>query len=284
MKTKMKPKNMKCPYCGKTAVLRKASYVYKERALDEYLYVCSRYPACDSYVGVHAGTLEPKGSLANGDLRHKRIETHRLFDAIWKNGIFSRKDAYRWIQDIFCLTDAQAHIGQEFYEKERELHVLSEEEFDQYLNRLLQRKLVVCGEDYVGVDALYALIGHLQLQAVPNSIPVKLLTFVKLLLSRKVPLKTALCIFHSVRLDPLESQVMQLLKNQDLSAAEVILCNENHISHLKDSTALMEALYNDEKTDYNTLVTSARTSSSRIPVLSAIANLYLKQQIILQQI
>ena len=167
-------------------------------------------------------------------------------------------------------------LRKEFYEKERELHVLSEEEFDQYLNRLLQRKLVVSSD--------LALIGHLQLQAVPNSIPVKLLTFVKLLLSRKVPLKTALCIFHSVRLDPLESQVMQLLKNQDLSAAEVILCNENHISHLKDSTALMEALYNDEETDYNTLVTSARTSSSRIPVLSAIANLYLKQQIILQQI
>lgn len=35
MKTKMKPKNMKCPYCGKTAVLRKASYVYKDRALEE---------------------------------------------------------------------------------------------------------------------------------------------------------------------------------------------------------------------------------------------------------
>lgn len=45
-------------------------------------------------------------------------------------------------------------LRKEFYEKERELHVLSEEEFDQYLNRLLQRKLVVCGEDYVGVDAL----------------------------------------------------------------------------------------------------------------------------------
>ena len=74
------------------------------------------------------------------------------------------------------------------------------------------------------------------------------------------------------------------IKNQDLSAAEVILCNENHISHLKDSTALMEALYNDEETAYHTLVTSASTSSSRIPVLSAIANLYLKQQIILQQI
>lgn len=84
MKRKKKQPVIRCPYCGRTAVLQKASYVYREKALDEYLYVCSGYPACDAYVGVHAGTLRPKGSLANGDLRHKRIEAHRLFDAIWK--------------------------------------------------------------------------------------------------------------------------------------------------------------------------------------------------------
>lgn len=112
--TKQKKKHLtvKCPYCGRQAILRDASYVYKEQTLDKYLYVCSGYPECDSYVGVHANTLHPKGSLANGDLRHKRIETHRLFDAIWKNGIFSRKEAYRWMQDKFSLTSRQAHIGQ----------------------------------------------------------------------------------------------------------------------------------------------------------------------------
>ena len=94
------------------AILHDASYVYKDNALDKYLYVCSGYPECDAYVGVHAGSLRPKGSLANGDLRHKRIETHRLFDAIWKNGIFSRKEAYRWMQDTFSLNSSQAHIGQ----------------------------------------------------------------------------------------------------------------------------------------------------------------------------
>ncbi len=103
---------IRCPYCGRSAVLRKASYVYKEKALDEYLYVCAGYPECDAYVGVHAGTMRPKGTLANGDLRHKRIETHRLFDSIWKYGILSRKEAYRWMQDIFCLPSSQAHIGQ----------------------------------------------------------------------------------------------------------------------------------------------------------------------------
>lgn len=112
MKQKNTPAKIRCPYCGRSAVLRKASYVYKEKALDEYLYVCAGYPECDAYVGVHAGTMRPKGTLANGDLRHKRIETHRLFDAIWKYGILSRKDAYRWMQDIFCLPSLEAHIGQ----------------------------------------------------------------------------------------------------------------------------------------------------------------------------
>ena len=110
-KQKMKHFPIKCPYCGRTAILRNASYVYKENAMDSYLYVCSGYPKCDSYVGVHANTMLPKGSLANGDLRHKRIEAHRLFDALWKNGIFSRKEAYRWMQNKFSLTSSQAHIG-----------------------------------------------------------------------------------------------------------------------------------------------------------------------------
>lgn len=112
MKQKIKRPSIKCPYCGRPAILQKAAYVYKEKALDEYLYVCSGYPECDAYVGVHAKTLLPKGSLANGDLRHKRIEAHRFFDAIWKNGIMSRKDAYRWIQDTFSLSSNQAHIGE----------------------------------------------------------------------------------------------------------------------------------------------------------------------------
>lgn len=112
MKKKKNRQSIKCPYCGRTAVLRKASYVYKERALDEYLYVCSGYPECDAYVGVHAGTFLPKGSLANGDLRHKRILAHRMFDSIWRNGIFTRRDAYKWMQDTFSLSNTQAHIGQ----------------------------------------------------------------------------------------------------------------------------------------------------------------------------
>ena len=92
MKHKKRPASIKCPYCGR-------------------LYVCSNYPECNSYVGVHSGTMSPKGSLANGDLRNKRIRTHQIFDKIWKSNIMSRRNAYCWMRDRFGLSSEQAHIG-----------------------------------------------------------------------------------------------------------------------------------------------------------------------------
>lgn len=107
----MKKQTIRCPYCGSTAILRDASYVYGSNAFDGKVYVCSHYPACDSYVGVHQGTSLPKGSLANRTLRKKRIQAHQIFDQLWRQGIFSRQEAYRWIADRFCLQTRQAHIG-----------------------------------------------------------------------------------------------------------------------------------------------------------------------------
>ena len=46
----------------------------------------------------------------------------------------------------------------EFYEKERELHILGELDFDHYLNRLIMRGLVASGRDCTGIDALYDLL------------------------------------------------------------------------------------------------------------------------------
>ena len=90
MKHKKRPASIKCPYCDRPAILRPASYIYKDKAREDYLYVCSNYPECNSYVGVHAGTMIPKGSLSN---------------------IMSRRNAYCWMRDRFGLSSEQAHIG-----------------------------------------------------------------------------------------------------------------------------------------------------------------------------
>lgn len=59
-----------------------------------------------------SGNQDTKGTLANRELRQKRIQAHRIFDQIWQQGILSKPEAYRWVADKFCLTDKQAHIGQ----------------------------------------------------------------------------------------------------------------------------------------------------------------------------
>ena len=87
----MKKKSIRCPYCGGTAVLRDASYVYDGESCRKYLYVCQHYPECNSYVGVHEGTLTPLGTLADSELRNKRIRAHQTFDRIWKSGILTKK-------------------------------------------------------------------------------------------------------------------------------------------------------------------------------------------------
>lgn len=106
-----KKKKISCPYCGAPAVLRDASYVYGENSLVDKLYVCSRYPECDAYVGVFRNSDVPKGSLADSELRNKRIRAHKYFDEIWKSGIMTRSQTYQWLQHKYGLTKEAAHIG-----------------------------------------------------------------------------------------------------------------------------------------------------------------------------
>ena len=186
-----------------------------------------------------------------------------------------------WSSLAFRILTYQ-ELKAEFYKKERELHILGELDFDHYLNRLIMRRLVASGKDCTGVDALYDLLGHLYLQPAPNSILVKTVSFFKLLLGRKFPFRKALTVFHSERLDPMEKQVMALLRHQMLSTAELIGCTENGKHRLKNNDELMECLYHDETTDCDSIVTDCRVSETRFPVLTAVANLYFKQQITFQ--
>ena len=186
-----------------------------------------------------------------------------------------------WSSLAFRILTYQ-ELRAEFYEKERELHILGELDFDHYLNRLIMRRLVASGKDCTGVDALYDLLGHLYVQPAPNSILVKALSFFKLLLGRKFPLRKALMVFHTKKLEPMEKQVMALLRHQMLSTAELIGCTEHGKHRLKNNNELMECLYHDETTDCDNIVTDCRTSETRFSVLTAVANLYLKQQITLQ--
>ena len=109
----MKRVNIKCPYCGSRALLRPGSVVYGERAIDPTApyYVCARYPTCDSYVAAHHRTRLPMGTLADGALRHKRIQAHAAFNRLWEDGLMSKRQAYLWLQAKLGLPKEETHIG-----------------------------------------------------------------------------------------------------------------------------------------------------------------------------
>lgn len=173
-------------------------------------------------------------------------------------------------------------LRKKFYEQERELHVLDDLDFDHYLNRLMMRGLVVCGKDVTGADALYNLLGHLHVQQVPDGWLEKALTFLKLTVFRKMPVAKAFGVFHEEKLEPMEQQILTLVRNQTLSIAELIRCTEYGKETLKDNEELMDCLYSEEDSDCEKLVTEGRFSGIRYVVLSAVANLYLKQRIVFQ--
>ena len=104
----MKQARIHCPYCGSLAMLRPASAIHglSDISAGTYLYVCRRWPACDAYVTADRRTKQPLGTLANGDLRHKRIA---LIIASFCDRCWSRLHRQRrCIRSGRCATLAQS--------------------------------------------------------------------------------------------------------------------------------------------------------------------------------
>ena len=62
-------------------------------------------------MGCHKGTTRPLGDVANETLRLKRMETHRVFDEMWRRRNWSRTRAYKWLAKEMELSTKEAHIG-----------------------------------------------------------------------------------------------------------------------------------------------------------------------------
>lgn len=109
----MKQARIHCPYCGSLAMLRPASAIHglSDISAGTYLYVCRRWPACDAYVTADRRTKQPLGTLANGDLRHKRILAHHALHSVQTQLGMSRDQSYRWLQTQMGLPGDQVHIA-----------------------------------------------------------------------------------------------------------------------------------------------------------------------------
>ena len=112
----MKAKSLKmCRYCGGPIRLVPAERVFgasTERLgqANEMLYQCQN---CNARVGCHKGTTRPLGDVANETLRLKRMETHWVFDEMWRQRRWSRTQAYKWLaKEMELSIEAGKIVGQ----------------------------------------------------------------------------------------------------------------------------------------------------------------------------
>lgn len=69
-----------CPYCNSKVTLQSSKKVYnKDYGL---MYICSRYPVCDTYASANKITGRPSGTPANGELRAARKNANNAFQEV----------------------------------------------------------------------------------------------------------------------------------------------------------------------------------------------------------
>ena len=171
------------------------------------------------------------------------------------------------------------------YEKlEQDCVIPARRTLENCLGRLCTRGLVASGTGGTDFEALYDLLGGLYVSPLSESLPLRLAAFLKLTALKGVPISKARELFQKDWPSEEEAQVMALSRQALLSTAELIKCAELGVRDISTDEKLMDALYNDEDTTSDNIADMMLTAKSRERITAAVANLYLRKQIIFQRV
>lgn len=166
--------------------------------------------------------------------------------------------------------------------KSIELDCFSKLGFYTSMQRLLQRGLIAEGNGDTPADALYSLLSNLYIVPISENVFLRTASFLKLTLINKIPYAVAKMIFGKDKRTADEKKVIKLAKKALLSTAEIIKCIECNFLNFSNAEQLLDTLYNDDTTTSDNIAESTRHLASCMPILTSIANLYLRRQIIFE--
>ena len=186
-----------------------------------------------------------------------------------------------WTALCWRLTDRQR--AEDFYEQlSNGMELFPRRSFSDCLDRLVTRGLVAKGSGTTDFDALYDLLGGLYVVPVSSSFPLKVVTFLKLLRSGTAPALAA-SLFRRDRRTELERCVMALSGHTPLSTAELVRCAERGVPDTASDLQMLDLLYGDQETTSDNIVSEMRTAAACQSVTAAVANLYLRKQVIFER-
>lgn len=161
---------------------------------------------------------------------------------------------------------------------------VSTKSYEICLCRLVQRGLVAEGIGDTQADALYDLLSELYIVPISENILLRTISFIRLTLFNGVPFSVAKKIFGRDKRSDDEKKVMYLAKQALLSTAEIIKCVESDSFHFDSEEQLLDTLYHDGLTTCDNISETTRSFSNCRPVLTSVANLLLRRQIILERL
>ena len=175
-------------------------------------------------------------------------------------------------------------IEAEYHKLDRDCAIPALRTLENCLGRLCTRGLVASGTGRTDFEALYDLPGGLYVVPLSESLPLKLTAFLKLTVLRGIPASQARKLFQKDQPSEEEAQVMALSRQALLSTAELVKCAELGVRDVSTDEKLMDALYNDNDTTSDNIPDMMLTAKNRERITTAVANLYLRQQIIFQRV
>lgn len=173
---------------------------------------------------------------------------------------------------------------QTIYEhKQREVGFLTERSTEGCIRRLLQRGLLADGSGETGSDSLYGLLSELYVVPISENPILRLISFIRLTVFGGIPYSVTKRIFSKDKRNDDENQVMRLANRALLSTAEIIRCMEQKALDFSSEDELMKILYHDDYTTSENIAEETRNSPKCRSVLTSVANLYLRKQIIFER-
>jgi hypothetical protein len=221
------------------------------------------------------GKMEMRGRFASG--------RHPLVIVNGKEYLLDLQEMMLWSILNWRILDEEEAFA--LYErKEREVGYRSHRDYYDCLHRLVQRGLVADGYGETAAEALYDLLSGLYITPISENVFLRLFSFVKLTLLSGVPYTVTKKILCKDKRTDNEKKVMKLARQALLSTAEIIKCVELNRYSFRTEEQILDTLYHDDITTSDNLAALTRNLPMCRPILSSVANLYLRKQIIFERL
>ena len=179
------------------------------------------------------------------------------------------------------LTEDEIYL---LYEKKiQETGFMSAQSAEECVRRLVQRGLIARGSGDTGEDALYDLLSELYVIPISENLFLRMISFIRLTLFSRLPYSVTKKIFSKDKRNDSEKKVMRLANRAILSTAEIIKCIDQNMLSFATDEDLLDVLYHDEYTTSDNIAYAVRSLPQCRPVITSIANLYLRKQIIFER-